>query len=72
MLLLRTPNWAGQLMVGVCGRNCKSSFLWAAGKSMHYLEEWRQFLEISLVKFEISANYVGVFFADGDYLSAMK
>ena len=44
--------------------NCKSNFLWATGKPMHYLEEWRQFL--------ISANYLGVFFVDEDYLSAMK
>ena len=51
-------------------RNCKSSLLWAAGKSMHYLEEWRQFLAISLFKFKITANYVGVFLVDEDCLSA--
>ena len=72
MLLLREANWAGQLMVGARARKCKSSFLWAAGKSMRYLEERRQFLAISLVKFKIWANYVGVFLADEDYLSAVK
>ena len=29
----------------------QQKFLCATGKSMHYLEKWRQFLAISLVKF---------------------